>query len=122
MSSEDVVAEERGNGNMFVYIKGGILDMDTEEVQRRLEEEEITGNLTPVRRVLYGMKVVEHVTEGIALFVEVFPSAFYQEYLYVDIDEERRLYIQELDDGITMFMVCTRIFDEIDSFANLSRI
>jgi hypothetical protein len=122
MDSEDIIAEERGNGDIFVYIKGGILNLDVEDVQRRLEEEDITGNLTPVRRVLYGMKVVEHVTEGIALFVEVFPSAIYKEYLYVDIDDERRLYIEELDEGITMFMACTRIFEEIESFANLSRI
>jgi hypothetical protein len=118
----EIAIEEKSRHNLFVYIKGGILDLDIDDVQRRLEDEGIEGNLQKVKRPLYGMKIVGNITEGIVLFAEMFPSAIFQEYYFVDIDDESRLYIQEVDEGITMSMVCTRAFDEIDTFANLSRV
>jgi hypothetical protein len=52
----------------------------------------------PIERVLYGMKLSGTPGYGLLKLVQMYPTSVYKKYLYADISDHARIYVEVVDD------------------------
>lgn len=111
--------ESATKDKLIVYLKGGILPLTLQDIQDRLANIGYVENLEPVERPLYGMKVMNNVRSGIIQCVQIEPTAVLRTYYMAQPHPNCRIYIENYDEGISMFMVCSEQNKYINEFAKL---
>ena len=119
--------EVASSNNIIIYVKGGILPLTLDEIQRRLEgiqldEFKHAENLELIRRPLYGLKAVKNVKEGIIEFVQMMGTQVFRDYYFAELQKGCRIYIEEHSDGVNVFMASAKRGQCLNDFIRLTRV
>lgn len=112
--------EETAIKPMYVYIKGGIFPWTLEEFQEKIENTYYdVEDLGIISRPLYGLKVVGHLRDGIGKFVQSTPTPIMRSYYGFQIEKSSRIFVEEVQDGITIMMVSLENIEKDQRFEEL---
>lgn len=97
---------------LLVYTVFGSLSVDIDHIQRRVEifrssrgNSSPMENLEEIERPLYGLKLKKMLDNGIAVLVQMEPTYVKKRYLFAELTSTARLFVEEHEDGISVFVV-----------------
>lgn len=68
--------------------------------------------LQKISRVLYGLQMVKYFKNGVIQMVQMKSTSEYRDYWYVDLSSNARLYVEERENDVAIFMVTTKNIDD----------
>lgn len=115
-----MATEEPAVNPMYVYIKGGIFPWTLEEFQEKIENTYYdVEDLGIISRPLYGLKVIGYLRDGIGKFVQSLPTPIMRSYYGFEIEKSSRIFVEEVQDGITVMMVSLENIEKDQRFEEL---
>lgn len=106
-----VPREDKAVTRLYVYIRGGVLDVTIDDIQRRVESFFGVKEIHNIERPLYGMKLTGRIDEGITEFIQEQPTEVYRKYYAMQLNSKIRLYIEKTAAGLTTMLVSTDFLD-----------
>lgn len=105
LSAEDALKE--------LNIRISLIKGDSSEASKNKK------NLVPIERVLYGTQLIGFPGHGILKMAQILPSRVYKPYLAAEISKHSRIYVEVVENGFYIFMVCDNSDKNLDDIIRL---
>lgn len=125
MSNENIdsIAKELKNHEKFVvFVRPGLITygLSTKEARMKELRSRIRGReLSRVRRPLYGMMLLSLVNREVIKMVQMEATDVYRDYWFAELQNGRLLYIEEVEEGLQISMVCGNDRVGFEDFAQI---
>ena len=86
---------------LFVYLRPGLVEKSFDVIKQELEVED----MKIITRPVYGLKYIKAPNRDILEFIQTYTSKLTKDYYFVDVSENSRIYINEIDDMFSFMMV-----------------
>ena len=119
ISSVEKGKEEIAKGVMPMYISPVLFPYSMEILVGKLQASDIRENFEEITRPLYHLKFVKKLAGKILCMAQISATEIHRTYQCIDFGKKSRLYVEETENGLAIFMISVGDGSDLGLFGRL---